>query len=155
MYAKLQAIKALQDTIDNWEGDTKAPMATTDLTRRTSSKQRHQYPRVTTATPGTPTDPRVKAPPRVQPISTKDIPSNCHPIAQHLRSQLEQKQLEPATVTEQTVAHRTRYRTTQQYLRVHPVLAVQNKYPAKLFNLWCTPRPEEHTSMPVLDNETG
>ena len=114
MYAKLQAIKALQDTIDNWEGYTKASMATTDLTRRTSSKQRHQYPRVTTATPGTPTDPRVKAPPRVQPISTNDIPANHHPIAQRMRPQLDPNKLEPATVIEQPVAHSTRYLTTQQ-----------------------------------------
>ena len=56
---------------------------------------------------------------------------------------------------EQTLAHRTRYRITNQYLRVQPVLAAQRKYPAKLMNLWCTPRPEEHTAIPVLDNDTG
>ena len=40
-------------------------------------------------------------------------------------------------------------------MRVQPVLAAQRKYSEKLFNLWCTPRPEEHTEIPVLDNETG
>ena len=52
------------------------------------------------------------------------------------------------------VAHHTRYRTTQQTLRVQSILAVQRKYPSKLLNLWCTPKPEEHTAMPVPDNET-
>ena len=63
--------------------------------------------------------------------------------------------MEPATVTEQPVSNRTRYRTTQKYLRVQPVLAAQNKYPAKLINLWCAPIPEEQTEMTILDNETG
>ena len=58
-------------------------------------------------------------------------------------------------MTEQPVPHRTRYRTTQQTLRVQPVLVVQRKYPEKLLNLWCTPKPEEHTSIPFLDSETG
>ena len=40
-------------------------------------------------------------------------------------------------------------------MRFQPVLAAQRKYPVKLINLWCTPRPEEHTAMPLLDNETG
>ena len=35
--AQLEAINALQDTIENWAGDTKAPMATTDLPRCTLS----------------------------------------------------------------------------------------------------------------------
>ena len=107
------------------------------------------------ATPGTPPAPRVKAPPRVQHISTKEISANHQPIYQRLRSQLDPNQLEPATLTEKLVAHRTRFRTTQQALRVQPVLAAQRKYAVKLLNLWCTPRPEEHTAMSVLDNETG
>ena len=95
------------------------------------------------------------APPRVQPISNEDISANHHPIAQRLRYQPEPKQLEPATVKEQPVAHRTRYRTTQKDLIFQPVLEMQRNYPAKLINLWCTQRPEEHTAMSVLDNETG
>ena len=31
IYAQLQAVKALQDTIEHSEGDTKAPIATADL----------------------------------------------------------------------------------------------------------------------------
>ena len=61
--AQLQAIKALQDTIENWAGETKAPMATTDLPCCNLSTKRHRAPRVPQATPGTPPDPRVKAPP--------------------------------------------------------------------------------------------
>ena len=111
--AQLQAIKALQDTIEQWAGDTKAPMATADLPRCTLSKNRHRAPRVPTAKLGTPPAPRMDAPPpRVQLISTKGIPANHHPIAQRLRSQLAPKKLEPETTTEQTVAHRTRYQTT-------------------------------------------
>ena len=70
-------------------------------------------------------------PPRVQPISTEDIPSNHHRISQRLRSQSGPNPLEPATTTEQLVAHRTRYRTTQQTVRVQPVLAAQRKHPEK------------------------
>ena len=57
-------------------------------------------------------------------------------------------------MTEQPVAYHTRYRTTQQTLRVHPVLAAQRNYPEKLLNLWYTLRPKEHTAMPFLENET-
>ena len=39
--AQLQYIKALQDTIENWAVDTKAPMATADLPRHTLSTKRH------------------------------------------------------------------------------------------------------------------
>ena len=60
---QLQAIKALQNTIEHWAGDTKAPMETTYLPCCTLSTKRHQAPRVTIATPGTPPDPRVNAPP--------------------------------------------------------------------------------------------
>ena len=35
VYAQLQAIKALQDTIEHWAGDKKALRARTDLPRRT------------------------------------------------------------------------------------------------------------------------
>ena len=63
--AQLEAIKALQDTIEHWSGDTKSPMATTDQPRHTLSTQKHRAPRVPTATPGTPPTPRVKAYPRV------------------------------------------------------------------------------------------
>ena len=129
VYEKIQAIKSLQDTIENWEGDTKEPMATNDLPRRILSTQKNRDPRVPTATLGTPPDPRVNAPPRVQPISTEDIPDNHQTIDQLLLSQSDPKQLEPATVTEQPVAHRTRYQTTQQAMRVHPVLASKRKYP--------------------------
>ena len=94
-------------------------------------------------------------PPRVQPISTEDIPSNHQPIDQRLRSQSGPKPLEPATMKEQPVAHSTRYQTTQLTLKVQPVLAAQIRYPEKLLNLWCTTKPEEHKSMPVLENETG
>ena len=93
VYSQLQAIKALQDTIEHWEWDTKEPMATTYLPRRTLSTKKHQAPRVPTAKPGTPPEPRVKPPPRVQTISTDDIPSNHQPILQPLRSQLEKKKL--------------------------------------------------------------
>ena len=154
VYSQLQAIKALQDTIEHWEWDTKEPMATTYLPRRTLSTKKHQAPRVPTAKPGTPPEPRVKPPPRVQTISTKDIPANHRPISQRLRSQSDPKQLESATMTEQPVAYHTRYRTTQQTLRVHPVLAAQRNYPEKLLNLWYTLRPKEHTAMPFLENET-
>ena len=132
--------------------DTKAPMATADLPRCTISTKRHRDPRVPTRKPGTPPTPRVHAPPpRVQSISTKDIPYNHQTIAQRQRSQSGPNQSEPATTTEQPVAHLTRYQTTEQTVRVHSVLIVQRKYPAKLLNLWCNPKPEEHTSMPVLD----
>ena len=150
--AQLQAIKSFQDTIEHWAGGTKSPTSTTDLPRLALSTRKHQAPRVIEATPSTPPDPRVQAPPRVRPISTEDIPSNHQPIAQRLHSQLEPNKLEPETVTEQPVAHPTRYQTTQQALMVQPVLAAQRKYPAKLINLWFTPRPEEYTAMPVLDN---
>ena len=137
VYAQLQSIKALQDTIEHWAGDTKSPMATDDLPRHTLSTKRHRALRVTTAKPGTSPAPRVNTPPpRVQPISTKDIPYNHHPIAQRLRSQLGPKQLEPETKAEQPVYHCNRYRTTQQTLRVQPVLAAQRNYPAKLLSLW-------------------
>ena len=33
VYAQLQAIKSLQDTIEHWAGDKKSPMATIDLLR--------------------------------------------------------------------------------------------------------------------------
>ena len=36
---QLQAIKSLQNTIEHWAGDTKAPMATADLTCCTLSKK--------------------------------------------------------------------------------------------------------------------
>ena len=94
-------------------------------------------------------------PPRVQPILTKDTRANNQTISQRLRFQSVQNQLEPVTIIEQPVAHHTIYRTTQQTLRVQPVLAVQRKYPKKLLNLWCTPKPAEHTEISVLDNETG
>ena len=55
---------------------------------------------------------------------------------------------------QQPVAHSTRYLPTQQTLRVQPVLAAQRKYRTKLLNLWCTPKPEEHKKMSVLDNGT-
>ena len=129
-------------------------MATTELPRRTLPTKRHLSPMVPTETPGTPPSPSVKAPQRVQPLSTEDIPENHQTIDQRLRSQLEPKQLEPATVTEQPMAHCNRYRTTKQTLRVQLVLAAQRKYPEKVHNLWCTPRPEEHISMTVLDNKT-
>ena len=140
--SQLQYIKALQDTIENWAGNKKAHMATDDIPCRTLSTHKNWAPRVPTATPGKTPAPRVKLPPRVQPISNEDIPANHQPIAQRLRSQLDQKQLEPATVTEQPVAHCTIYRTNQQTLRVQPVMALQIKYPEKLINLWCTPRSE-------------
>ena len=127
----------------------------TELPCHTLSTQKHRSPRVPTATPGTPLAPRVQATPMVQPISTEEIPSNHQPIAQRLRSQSEPKPLEPATVIEQSVSHRTRYLTTQKYLRVKPVLAAQSNYPAKPINLWCTPRPEEHTEITVLDNKNA
>ena len=128
----------------------------TTSTADTVAAQQHRYPMVPTAKPGKTQDPRVNTPfPRVQPISTEDIPSNHQPISQRLSSQSGPKQLEPAKMTEQPVVHRTRYRTTQQTLRVQPVLAAQRKYPGKLLNLWCTPKPEEYTAMTFLDNETG
>ena len=52
--AQLQAIKALQDNIEHWAGDTKSPMATADLPHCTLSTKRHRAPRVPTAKPGTP-----------------------------------------------------------------------------------------------------
>ena len=85
--AQLQAIKALQDTIEHWAGDTKSPTATTDLPRRTLPTRKHSSPRVPTSTPGTPPAPRLQAPPMVQHISIEDIPTNHQPIAQLLRSQ--------------------------------------------------------------------
>ena len=113
--AQPQAIKALQDTIEHWEGYKKSPMFKADLPRRTLSTNRHRAPRVPTAKPGTPPAPRVKSPhPRAKLISTKNIPANYHPIAQRLRSQLGPKQLKPVTVKEQPVAHCNRYRTTQK-----------------------------------------
>ena len=90
--AQIQSIKALQDIIEHWAGDTKAHVATTDLPRCTLSTKRHRAPRVPTETPGTPPAPKVKAPPRVQPISTEYIPSNHQPSSQRLRSQLEPNQ---------------------------------------------------------------
>ena len=39
--AQLQAIKPPRDTIYHWSGDTKKPIAMTDLPRHTLSKQRH------------------------------------------------------------------------------------------------------------------
>ena len=75
--AQLQAIKSLQDTIEHWEGNTKEPMATDDLPRRTLSTKRHQSPSLPKAKPGTPPAPRMNPPPpRAQPISTKDIPAD-------------------------------------------------------------------------------
>ena len=150
--AQPQAIKDLQDTIDHWEGYTKAPMATDDLPCRTLSTKRHRAPRVPTEKSGTPPSPRVNAPPSK---GATHFNQGHQKISQRLRYQMGPKQLEPATTTEQLVTHCTRYLTTQQTLRVQPVLAAQNKYPEKLLNLWCTPKPEEHTAMPVLDNETG
>ena len=145
--AQLQAIKALQDTIQHWAGDTKAPMATTDLPRHTLSTKRHRGPRVPTETPGTLPDPRVKSPPRVQPISTEYIPANYQPISQRLRSWSDPKQLEPATMTEKPVAHRTRYWTIQKNLRVQPVLSEQRKYPAKILNMTTFRRSEERRNV--------
>ena len=79
--AKLQAIKDLHDTLENWAGDISAPTATTDLPRQTLSIQNKQAPRVPTELPVRPPNSRVqrllqKAPPRVKPISNEDIPSN-------------------------------------------------------------------------------
>ena len=148
--AQLQAIKVLQDTIEQWEGYTKAPMSTTDLLRHTLSTQKHRVSRVTTPIPGTPPSPSMQSPTRVQPIFIQDIPANHQPISQLLRSQSEPKQLESSIVIEQPVVHCSRYRNTQKYFRFHPVLAAQRKYPAKRLNLWFIPRPEKHTAMSVL-----
>ena len=46
--AQLKASKALQDTIEHWEDDIKAPMATTNLPRCTLSTKIHRDPRVPT-----------------------------------------------------------------------------------------------------------
>ena len=111
--SKLQALKALQDTIGHWIGDTKEPMATSDTPRSNLSTKRHRYPRVTTEKLGTPPAPRVNSPPpREKPISTKDITENHQPIDQRLSSQSGPNQLEPATTIEQPVAHYNIYQTT-------------------------------------------
>ena len=157
---QLKSIKALHDTLEHWAGDTAAPNSTTDPPCQTPSKQNQQAPRVPAATPVRSPAPSVQrlvqeGYPRVQPISTGDIPSNHQPIPQQLCSQSVPKQLEPTAEIDQPVAHHTQYRTTHQDLRVHPGLATKRKYPSEFINLWCTPRPEEHTEIPVLDNETG
>ena len=105
VYAQLKAVKALQDIIEHWSEDTKAPISTTDLLRCNLSTHKHRAPRVPTATPGTSPAPRVKAPQRVKPFSTEDILANHQTISQRLRSQSDPKKLEPATVIEQPVAH--------------------------------------------------
>ena len=158
--AKLQDSKDLPDTLEHWAGDTVALIATTDLPRQILSTRNQRSPRVPKSTPVMLPDPRVQrlgqqSPPRVQPISTGEIPSNHQPIDQRLRSQSAPKQLDPNAATYQPVAHHTRSRTTQQALRVQPVLTAQRKYPTELISLWCNPITEEHTEMPILDNETG
>ena len=138
--AQIQAIKALQDTLVHWAGDTRAPTATIDLPCRTLSSLNQRDPRVPTATPERPPAPRVQslvqeAPPRLQPISTRDIPNN----------QSAPKQLGTTTEIDQPVDHRTQFRTTPQAFRVQLVLAAYRKYPAELNNLWCTRISEENT----------
>ena len=145
--AQIQSIRALQDTLDNWSGDTAAPTATTDIQRQTLSTRNQRAPRVPTATPVRPPAPRVQrlmyqAPPQVKPISTGDIPYNHKTISQQLRPQSAPKKLEPTASTYQPVAHSTRSRTTQQALRFQPLLAAQRKYPDEIINLWFTPRSE-------------
>ena len=61
--AQLQAIKALQDTIEHWAGDTKAPISTAGLLRHILSTKRHRDPKVTIAKPETLPAPRVNASP--------------------------------------------------------------------------------------------
>ena len=158
--AQLQAIKALQDTLEHWVGDTSAPNATNNLPCWTLSIRNGWDPRVPTATPMRPPAPRVQRlvqneNPRVQPISTGNTPYNHNPTAQRLCSQSAPNQLEPTAATDKPVDHSNRPCTTQQALRVEPLLEAQQKYPAELINLWCTPRSKNHTEMPVLDNETG
>ena len=110
--SQLQAIKALQDTLEHWAGYTSAPTATTDLPRRTLSTWNHQTPRVPTVTPVRPPDPRVQclvhhSPPLVKPISNGYIPSNHRPISQQLCYESAPKKLEPTAATDQPVAHHT------------------------------------------------
>ena len=153
------AIRYLQDTLNEWAGDTTPQEPTTPQ----PIEKEKWYDRL---------PPRVQQPvSRVQNPANIEIPKSpgvlvprtampAQPVSHRTRTRHKPDPpaappkvppMAPSEVLEQPVSHCTR----SGALKVQPSQSANRKYPSDLLELWCTPAPTVLEALPVLDKESG